>query len=255
MRSLSILRLLPHEKEARSFLDHITDVDGLFQAKYDSAELKSALVEVFGGRTLSQATCRLVIPSVNLESGQPVVFKTPHLPDAIENAEYLAVDAALATAAAPTYFPHASNDYGTFGDGGLWANNPSIVGYVEAVRILRDCRMGSTDEIEMLSIGTGRPRIFVLPTSGSKPGVAWWGPRLLDFTGACQSQAAHRHAKFLMGSRYSRINFDVPDESWSMDYVPAVETLVHLGRAAAACELKRLKPTFFTREAEAFIHA
>ena len=48
-----------------------------------------------------------------------------------------AVDVALATSAASTYFPaHTIPGRGTFIDGGLWANCPAMVGVVEALDFL-----------------------------------------------------------------------------------------------------------------------
>ena len=58
---------------------------------------------------------------------------------------------ALATSAAPTYFPaHTIPGRGTFIDGGLWANCPAMVGLVEALAFL-DQR---PEQVQMLSIST-----------------------------------------------------------------------------------------------------
>lgn len=46
------------------------------------------------------------------------------------------VDVALATTAAPTYFPMAEISYydrKQFVDGGVWGNNPTLVGFLEAL--------------------------------------------------------------------------------------------------------------------------
>jgi len=54
-------------------------------------------------------------------------------------------------------------------DGGLWANNPAIVGYVEAMKISTVCRRPNLDplfgpeDIYMLSVGTGEPRYYAKP--------------------------------------------------------------------------------------------
>src|SRR5690606_32470582 len=61
-----------------------------------------------------------------------------------------AVDAAMATAAAPTYFARhiTANDVGLI-DGGIWANNPAGIAVVEAIAILE----WAPDDIRVLSIG------------------------------------------------------------------------------------------------------
>jgi patatin-like phospholipase/acyl hydrolase len=46
------------------------------------------------------------------------------------------VDVAMATSAAPSYYAAAKVDGHRLVDGGVWANNPSIVGISEAVSML-----------------------------------------------------------------------------------------------------------------------
>jgi len=76
-----------------------------------------------GERLLGEARTRLVIPAFDINTGKIYVFKTPHHRDYLHHADLPAVDAALATSAAPTYFPaHTIAGRGTFVDGGLWAN-------------------------------------------------------------------------------------------------------------------------------------
>jgi len=76
---------------------------------------------------------RLVIPTYDVNTGKVYLFKTPHHPGCLNHADLMAVDVALATSAAPTYFPaHIIPGRGIFIDGGLWANCPAMVGFVEA---------------------------------------------------------------------------------------------------------------------------
>src|SRR4051794_2714465 len=97
----------------------------LVMAKHDSRKLEEALVDVFGERRLGESTTRLLIPSMNLESGAVHVFKTAHHPRFERDYKLRAVDVALATAAAPTYFrTHRLPSGSPLVDGGLWANNP-----------------------------------------------------------------------------------------------------------------------------------
>jgi patatin-like phospholipase/acyl hydrolase len=60
------------------------------------------------------------------------------------------VDVAVATSAAPDYFPaHVLKSGVPLLDGGLWANNPARLAAIEAVAILGWPR----DQIQMLSVG------------------------------------------------------------------------------------------------------
>jgi uncharacterized protein len=117
-----------------------------FFRKYSQEPLKKALTKVLGQRTLGDSTKRLVIPAYNLGENDVYLFKTPHHPRLTRDWRVPAWQVALATSAAPTYFP-ASKHVGNIRhiDGGVWANNPTLVGILEATSMLgvdlRDIRV------------------------------------------------------------------------------------------------------------------
>ena len=70
--------------------------------------------------------------------------------------EALYVDVALATSAAPTYLPIHEIEYydnKQFIDGGVWANNPTLVGVIEAVKYFVG-KDKDYDSIEILSVSS-----------------------------------------------------------------------------------------------------
>ena len=106
----------------------------LLWGKYSNKQLKKALEEMFGELTLGQAHTLLCIPSFNLTKGMPRVFKFPHKEGKFHMDKNIRmVDAALATSAAPTFFPIAKIEDGLYIDGGVWCNNPTIAGMLEAL--------------------------------------------------------------------------------------------------------------------------
>ncbi|MHA7101410.1 CBASS cGAMP-activated phospholipase [Roseivirga pacifica] len=108
-----------------------------FGGKFSDKQLKEVLIEVFGSKTISDSNNLLCIPTYSLTDGKPWVIKYDHKEHKLSRdnkTKY--VDAALATSAAPTYFPLAElNVYNNkqFIDGGVWANNPTLVGLIEAL--------------------------------------------------------------------------------------------------------------------------
>ncbi len=73
----------------------------------------------------------------------------------------------------------------------------------------------------------------------------WWGQRLFDVAGGAQSQGAHEQAKYLMnGTRYLRIDFDMPTEPWLLDNIHVVPQLLHYGDQAAVNHFAVLKQHF-----------
>jgi predicted acylesterase/phospholipase RssA len=237
------------------------DAAWLVGPKYGAEPLRRALVEVFGDRTLEGAGQRLVVPGIDLAQGKTVVFKTPHLPNLVRDRDFAAVDVVLGTTAAPTYFPHAVIGEGSaYCDGGLWANNPSIVAYAEAVQIAQQCRRDGVDprfgpeHIRMLSVGTGRAKYLVeLPASG-RSGLLFWGPSLIDVMGTSQSQGVGFLAKYLLGDeRCTRVDFDIPGGSWPLDGIDRLQRLVHLGREAAIANVASLTAAFFQTPATRYV--
>lgn len=110
----------------------------LLRSKYDNTQLKRALQEIFGERTLVDSHCLLCIPAFSLTDGRPFIFKYDHTEGSLRRDNRTRyVDIALATSAAPAYLPIVTIDtyHGKqFIDGGIYANNPSLVGVMEALR-------------------------------------------------------------------------------------------------------------------------
>ncbi len=121
--------------------------------------LRTALRRSFGDRTVRDVYgargIALAIPAVDMSNHRGWVFKTSHLGGHRDDG-YTLVDVCLATSAAPIYRSMAwvadalqAGTHQVFVDGGLWANNPILVGLVDALRM-----SGSGDRIELFSLGT-----------------------------------------------------------------------------------------------------
>jgi len=227
------------------------DVNWLLSSKYNCEDLKKALEETFATKTLEDAKRRLVIPAIDLVKGQTIVFKTPHCPGMVRDRSFSAVDIALAATAAPTYFPSATIEQGSaYADGGLWANDPALVAYVEAVRISEECKREvdvpfSAGDIRVLSIGTGRLPFHLHPPA-SDAGIAYWVPEIIDLIGVVQSQSVHFQMKHMIRDRYHRVDFVVPNHTWRLDHVAVIEDLIHLGREAAREQYTQIESEFFS---------
>lgn len=109
----------------------------LLTSKYPDTNLKHTLKKVLKEKTFNDAHNFLCIPSYNVTTGQPYIFKTNHADGLNRDGDIFLWEAALASCSAPTYFPVYKSDYLTghkFVDGGVWANNPALVALVEAKR-------------------------------------------------------------------------------------------------------------------------
>jgi hypothetical protein len=125
--------------------------------------LRAALAEKLHAVTLgdiyAQRGIGLAIPAVEMSQHRAWVFKTPHLKDTTNHRDddYTLVDVCLATTAAPLYrslaaIDHpgsASDGFNVFVDGGLWANNPVLVGLIDALELTKPGQ-----EIHIFCLGT-----------------------------------------------------------------------------------------------------
>ena len=122
--------------------------------------LRHALEAMLGDTTMLDVFCRrgisLSIPAVLMSEHRAWVFKkTPC--SGVRDDNYPLIDVCMASSAAPIYRSLAAiNDPNTpdgpqqvFADGGLWANNPVMVGLVDALTISSPNR-----PIEIFSLGT-----------------------------------------------------------------------------------------------------
>lgn len=123
----------------------------LFSAKHSNSGLREVLMETFGDITIGHLRHRVLVPTVNYSTGRGQFFKTPHNPAFELDQKMSLVDVALATSAAPVYFPIVRNARGAFVDGGLVGNAPGLFGLHEIKMFLAP---GEDITVRVLSIGT-----------------------------------------------------------------------------------------------------
>lgn len=122
----------------------------LWKGKFNDRKLKEVLEDVFGEKLIGDSNNLLCIPSYTITEARPWIFKYDHTILTRDNKTKY-IDVALATSAAPTYFPVAeiaNYDNKQFIDGGVWANNPTLVGYIEALKYF----VGEGKEFDSLKI-------------------------------------------------------------------------------------------------------
>ena len=192
--------------------------------KHDSATLARELEAVLNDNLIGQSQTRLVIP---------------------------AWDAALATAAAPTYFKrHRTVDDIGLTDGGTWANNPTAIAVVEAITLLG----WHPSDLRILSLGC-LDEVYMLPES---PGIAGLGFKALNLYTDGQSHGALGMAKLLTGHSYDgdriyRYSPFVPSGFFTLDDTMKIGRLKGIGMSEARKAKPHLTPIFFTEPADAFV--
>jgi patatin-like phospholipase/acyl hydrolase len=246
--------LLQHYKEFGASIFPARRVTGnlrrLIRAKYSLGPLRSVLTGAFGARRLGDSRKRLLIPALDLAAERVYVYKTAHHPKIVGDDEIAAVEVALATVAAPTYFPiHLAGD-GAYVDGSFWAGNPLAIAVVEAIGVL-DWRR---DDIRALSLGCTFVRLDVATEKRVSLGASYWGARLADVFLTAQSSGAMAMANTLIGAEnIFRIDPDTTAQRFALDGVQHMPELEALGRAEARRVLAKLDGVFFSAPAEPFV--
>ncbi len=205
-------------------------VRNFFRPANDAEPLRDALTRIFGDETLAELWERrriaLCIPAVDARTYQPRVFKTPHDPPRVRDNAWKLVNVSMATSAAPIVLPlaecndpHDGEAAHVFADGGLWANNPVLVGLVEGLRLARP-----SQPVHVLSVGTCSPPPGA-PIENGQWGLAQWGVGLgaLEMSLAAQSAGSDHLAHFIADAMGGRaVVTRLPDAPVSPGYHPAL---------------------------------
>ncbi|GAB2267374.1 hypothetical protein Dimus_002359 [Dionaea muscipula] len=168
---------------------------GLFKTvegpKYDGKYLHNLLAEKLGDTRLNQTLTNVVIPTFDVSRMRPVIFSSYQVKNNPTINGRLA-DICIGTSAAPTYLPahHFTFEDEVGGvtdfhlvDGGVCANNPSLVAMNEVMREIdsgnedfSSINSGEYGRFLVLSLGTGSPRAAPRYTAeeAAKWGIVGW---------------------------------------------------------------------------------
>ena len=148
------------------------DFDDLLQPKHNPKGRQQVLKDLLGEAKVEEALREIFIPSYDIELRAPIFFTSNRDAEEIKRFDSRKVctgfkmwEAAMATSAAPTFFPpyqletghHTDEGYYALVDGGIFANNPSSLAMMEAMISYKN----KTEEelhrkdILVVSLGTG----------------------------------------------------------------------------------------------------
>lgn len=219
--------------------------------KHDSEKLKAELTPVLQDHRIGDSRARLLIPAWDADHRSVYIFKTAHHERLKTDYRRTMLDAAMSTAAAPTYFRrHRTADAAGLLDGGVWSNNPIALAVVEAMTLLG----WPASDLRILSLGC----INEVYSLGEAPGIgALAGDVVRLFTDG-QSRGALGMAKLLTGHEYEReaifrVCPDAPKGHFKLDDTSRIEQLRGMGTSAARRERVRLEKVFFQSPAPEFV--
>lgn len=179
--------------------------------KYNGVALNKALAKHLGRKTMGEALHAVVVPAVNITLSQTKVFKSPHAAGSRGDQGVRAASVAMATSAAPAYFPAVRVGEYLYADGGLFAVAPDQVAMHEAEHFMRV----PASRIRMLSIGTAtmnyRPASDVAESDGAVDWLA--NGRLLLTLISVQQQHVQAMMQDRLRDRYARLDAEWPHDA------------------------------------------
>jgi patatin-like phospholipase/acyl hydrolase len=202
---------------------------GLIGAKYDNAALHEAVASELGGLTMNDLALRdkfVLISSFDLDIEQgehhywrPKFFH--NFPGPTGDPAELLTDVAMATSAAPTYFP----SYKGYVDGGVAANSPTMAALAQAID--PDTGGQSLTDVRLISFGTGQsPPPRPIPRQRNNWGLVQWASPAIPIMLEGSTDAQNYECSRVLGmAQYHRLNKPLP-EPVELDDVDSMDELV-----------------------------
>jgi patatin-like phospholipase/acyl hydrolase len=151
---------------------------GLFKTSYKVRNLESILQSYFGGSKLSEAIIHVFVTAYSTDRRRLYLFNRE---EAIKdkNKDFLLWAVARSTSAAPTFFQSAEvedieGNFMNYIDGGVVANNPSLIAYIKAIETYK--KDGNNPFISIIALGTGESTKALKKLNQS--GKIGWAPEI-----------------------------------------------------------------------------
>ena len=225
--------------EAKTGLDGL--IERMFHTRYDSTGLRESLQKFLEQKSMSDVSENIAVTSFDTSNSKPVIFRSVYGKDNGQFNDVKLVDIALATSAAPTYFPAAEAGNSYMIDGGIWANCPAMVGITESLKFFNQ----NLRDIRILSIGTTTEPQFI-NRDQQKGGLITWAKPIPSTIMHATKLSTISQSNDLAGF-FHRIDTVVPPGRFSLDDTTAIGDLLALGRSEAEENFPECKKKFFTR--------
>lgn len=165
---------------SRPLLHWLRSLGNLLGPKYPPDSLEAVLHRYFGETPLSQALTEVVITAYDLVKSDPWFFRRRRAQESPMTHDFPMRVVARGTAAAPTFFPplclRGESPRGhALVDGGMFANNPAMCAYVDAMT-----RTPAPRDVVLVSIGTGQLERPVLCRRARGWGLIRWAKPALE---------------------------------------------------------------------------
>jgi len=226
----------------------ITNLRHYFQNKYSPQALEKSLKKYFGDKRLSDCCKKIVVPSYNMSDDDVYIFKTPHHKRLKRDYKIPLWKVGMATSAAPTYFPTFNEiDNIRLIDGGVWANNPTMVGIIEALSLFNV----DISSIKVFSLGTTN-ELKSRPANLNSGGLWQWKKDASNVLMHSQSIAINNIASHIIGKdNILRIDPSVPEGLFKLDKLN-IDELIAKASSCSRKQIPEVESKFLSHMAERY---
>jgi hypothetical protein len=201
-----------------------------WQAKYTNTALQTACESYFGDMTLGELKKKVLVPAYQLFQGGPQEQQWRakffhNIPGSDSDEAYRAVKVAMATSAAPTFFP----TYENYCDGGLAENNPAVCAVAQTQDPRNRMPIPDMADIRVLSVGRDPINHYLEGTDLDWGWFKWVKP-LIEIVMDRDCRVVHYQMSMFMGNNYFRLSPELPPNiDTGIDDYALVPELIQLG--------------------------
>ena len=219
-----------YQKEASSiFKEKKFNLWGCCKSKYDNKILQKFLQDKLGNIKLKDIEKPLILNATNVSLGDIYIFKSVYQKkqrrgDYVRDGDTPLYKAVLASCAAPTYFDPVDINGTLVCDGGIWANNPALVGYTDAINNFKK----HSNCIRILSLGSGQNRKCYQMQKRWGFLSGWETTKLVDFMMSCQTRFPSNVLSLIDKKITFRINPFI--DNYGLDEYKFIPTLIEIAK-------------------------
>lgn len=203
-------------------------VKSVFSPKYSSDGLDKLLKTYFKNLKLSDTLKPICVTSYDLMNNEISIFKSRKSQEEGQNPFLFEI--CRATSAAPTYLPSYNmkwnNKIRSMIDGGVYVNNPTLVGISDALKN-RYGRKVKLKDLKVLSLGTGTHSSNLGVKNTPKWGIIEWAKPITDVMMQSSSRAVDYQVELLVED-YLRLQIEIFEEKFSSMSDSSPETREYL---------------------------